>query len=134
MFSRRTLFVTAIAAGLSLAGVGTVAAQARGGMQAPKGTQRTISGTVVDLSCRFGQGLSGDSHRMCAQVCADKGIPLAILGSDGKLYLPTSAAMPGEGQNERLKDFAEQQVTVTGLVFPAGGANAIQIASIQRKA
>jgi hypothetical protein len=124
------LSLTVVAAGLSLAGASTAAAQ---GMQAPKGTQRTITGTVVDVSCKFGQGLSGNDHRMCAQVCADKGIPLAILGSDGTLYLPTSAAMPGDGQNARLKEFAEQQVTVTGTVFPAGGANAIQIASIQRK-
>lgn len=120
-----------VAAVLSLAGAGTAAAQ---GMQAPKGTQRTITGTVVDISCKFGQGLSGNDHRMCAQVCADKGIPLAILGSDGKLYIPTSAAMPGDGQNARLKEFAEQEVTVTGTVFPAGGAEAIQIASIRRKA
>lgn len=102
--------------------------------QAPQGVERTISGTVVDVSCMFGLGLSGADHRMCAQVCADKDIPLAILGSDGKLYLPTTAAMPGDGQNPRLREFAEQEVTVTGRVFPAGGANAIQIASIQRKA
>lgn len=127
----RILSLTAVAAGLSLAGAGSAAAQ---GMQAPKGTQRTITGTVVDVSCKFGQGLSGESHRMCAQVCADKGIPLAILGSDGTLYIPTTAAMPGDGQNERLKEFAEQEVTVTGAVFPAGGASAIQIASIRRKA
>lgn len=126
----RMLSVTAIAAGLSLAGVATAAAQ---GMKAPKGTQRTVTGTVIDVSCKFGQGLTGDSHRMCAQVCAGKGIPLAILTSDGKLYIPTSPAMPGDGQNDRLKDFAEQEVTVTGTVFPAGGANAIQIASIERK-
>lgn len=127
----RILSLTAVAAGLSLAGAGSAAAQ---GMQAPKGTQRTITGTVVDVSCKFGQGLSGESHRMCAQVCADKGIPLAILGSDGTLYIPTTAAMPGDGQNERLKEFAEQEVTVTGTVFPAGGASAIQIASVRRKA
>jgi hypothetical protein len=132
MFSRRALLVTAIAGGLSLAGAGVAAAQATA-MQHPKGTQRTISGTVVDVSCKFGLGLSGNDHRMCAQVCADKGIPLAILGSDGKLYLPTSPAMPGDAQNGRLKDFAEQQVTVSGVVFEAGGAHAIQIASIQRK-
>ncbi len=126
----RLLSITAVAAGLSLAGVTPGAAQ---GAQAPRGAQRTITGTVIDVSCKFGQGLSGDSHRMCAQVCADKGVPLAILGSDGKLYVPTSAAMPGEGQNSRLKEFAEQEVTVTGLVFDAAGANAIQIASIRRK-
>jgi hypothetical protein len=131
MFSR-ILSVTAIAGGLSLAGAAHARAQAMP-MHHPKGSQRTITGTVVDVSCKFGQGLSGDSHRQCAQICADKGIPLAILGSDGKLYVPTSTAMPGEGQNERLKEFAEQQVTVSGTVFPAGGANAIQIASIERK-
>jgi hypothetical protein len=128
----RMLSITAIAAGLSLGGAGIAAAQAMP-MQHPKGSQRTITGTVVDVSCKFGQGLSGDSHRQCAQICAGKGIPLAILGKDGKLYIPTSTAMPGDGQNDRLKDFAEQQVTVTGTVFPAGGANAIQIASIERK-
>jgi hypothetical protein len=127
----RTLSVTALAAGLSLAGAATAAAQ---GTQAPKGTQRTITGTVIDVSCKFGQGLSGSDHRMCAQVCADKGIPLAILGTDGVLYLPTSAAMPGDGQNARLKEFAEQEVTVTGTVFAAGGASAIQIATVRRKA
>jgi hypothetical protein len=131
MFSR-IVFVTAIAGGLSLAGAASARAQGMP-MHHPKGTQRTITGTVVDVSCKFGQGLSGDSHRQCAQICADKGIPLAILSSDGKLYIPTSTAMPGEGQNERLKEFAEQQVTVSGTVFPAGGANAIQIASIERK-
>jgi hypothetical protein len=126
----RLLSVTAALAAMSLVGSVPGAAQA---MQHPKGTQRTISGTVVDLSCRFGQGLSGDSHRQCAQVCADRGIPLAILGSDGKLYLPTSTAMPGEGQNAQLKEFAEQQVTVTGMVFDAAGASVIQIATIRRK-
>jgi hypothetical protein len=128
----RMLSITAIAGALSLASAGIARAQAMP-MEHPKGSQRTISGTVVDLSCKFGQGLSGDSHRQCAQICADKGIPLAILGKDGKLYIPTSTAMPGEGQNERLKEFAEQQVTVAGTVFPAAGANAIQIASIERK-
>jgi len=126
------LSVTTIAGGLSLAGAGVAVGQAMP-MEHPKGSQRTITGTVVDVSCKFGQGLSGDSHRQCAQICADKGIPLAILAKDGKLYIPTSTAMPGDGQNGRLKEFAEQQVTVTGTVFPAAGANAIQIASIERK-
>lgn len=130
--SSRTLSLTALVGGLNLAAAGAAPAQAMP-MQHPKGTQKTVSGTVIDVSCKFGQGLTGASHRECAQVCAGRGIPLAILGSDGKLYIPTSPAMPGDGQNDRLKDFAEQQVTVTGTVFAAGGANAIQITSIERK-
>ena len=108
-----------------------VLAHAQQMASAPKGTQKTVTGTVIDVSCKFGQGLSGQDHTMCAQVCADKGIPLAILGDDGKLYVPVSASMPGEGSNQLLKPHAEQKVTVKGTVFAAGGANAIQIASIQ---
>lgn len=107
-------------------------ADATAQMEAPEGRNATVSGTVIDVSCKFGQGLTGEDHRMCAQVCADRGIPLAILGDDGKLYIPTTAAMPGLGQNERLKEFAEQRVTVTGKVFAAGGAHAIEIGAIRR--
>jgi hypothetical protein len=101
-------------------------------MKAPPSKEATVTGTVVDVSCKFGQGLTGAEHRMCAQVCAGKGIPLAILGDDGQLYLPTSPNMPGDGQNDRLKEFAEQKVTVSGKVFDAAGAHAIQIASVKK--
>ena len=99
-------------------------------MKAPQSKQVTVTGMVVDVSCKFGQGLSGDDHRMCAQVCADKGLPLAVLGDDGKLYIPASASMPGDAQNSRLKEFAERKVRITGKSFVAGGAQAIQIATI----
>ena len=102
------------------------------GMAKPESQDVTVRGVVVDVSCKFGQGLTGDQHRMCAQVCADRGIPLAILADDGTLYIPTSAAMPGDAQNGRLKEFAEQHVTVRGKSFAAGGSRALQIATIQR--
>ncbi len=107
-------------------------ASAQAQMEAPSYEVQTITGTVVDLSCKFGHGLSGADHRMCAQVCADKGIPLVILGSDGKLYLPITADMPGSSSNDQLKEYAEQEVTVTGKVFSAGGASAIRIDKIKK--
>ena len=107
-------------------------APAQAQMEAPGYEIQTISGTVVDLSCKFGHGLSGADHRMCAQVCADKGIPLAILGTDGKLYLPITADMPGSSSNDQLREYAEQEVTITGKVFSAGGASAIRIDKIEK--
>ncbi len=108
-------------------------AEAQMKMQTPKHVEASVTGTVIDVSCKFGQGLTGvKEHRMCAQVCADKGIPLAILGDDGVLYIPTSAGMPGDGQNDRLKEFAEEKVTISGKVFEAGGAKAIQIDNIKK--
>lgn len=96
----------------------------------PVGKESNITGTVIDVSCKFGNGLSGAEHQMCSQVCADNGLPLAILGSDGKLYVPVTPEMPGKGQNSKLREFAEQKVSVRGKVFAAGGAQVIQIETI----
>ena len=123
-----------LAAGIGLLSAPSALAQGGGmmGMKAPTGKDATITGTVIDVSCKFGQGLTGADHRMCAQVCADKGVALGILTSDGKLYIPVSATMPGESENAKLKEFAEQKVTVKGKVFSAGGAEAIQIAQVAK--
>ena len=101
----------------------------------PKGEEVTVQGTVVDLDCKFRNGQSGQGHRMCAQVCADAGLPLAVLGDDGKLYMIVGGGMPGDPvakHNAQLKDFAEQQVVVRGMSYQAGGAFALTIESIER--
>jgi hypothetical protein len=117
-------------AGAVVAVIATAATAGAQQMKAPQSREVTVTGTVIDVSCKFGQGLSGEDHRMCAQVCSDRAIPLAILTADGKLYIPVSAAMPGDAQTNRLKEFAERKVTVKGKAFEAGGATAIQIASV----
>ena len=71
---------------------------------------------------------------MCAQVCADAGLPLAILGNDGKLYMVVGGGMPGQPvaeHNKGLKQYAEQEVVVRGKAFEAGGAFALTIESIR---
>ncbi len=127
---RRILQIAAVAVVVGIPA--SARAQGTTGMKAPVGKTATITGTVVDVSCKFGQGLGGAEHKMCSEVCADRGLPLAILTDDGKLYIPTSAAMPGDAQNGRLKAFAEQRVTVSGKVFAAAGAQAIQINSVAK--
>ncbi len=108
----------------------SVPAQAQGMGNAPASRPVTITADVIDVSCKLGQGLSGADHRMCAQVCADRNIPLALLGTDGNVYLPISTAMPGEAQNARLREHAEQRVRVTGRVVNQNGARGIFIESI----
>ena len=119
-----------------LAGIVMVAAMAPHGASAqmtqPEGEPATVEGTVVDLDCKFRNGLSGEQHRTCAQVCADNGLPLVILGDDGKLYMPVGGGMPGSPQNPRLKEFAEQHVRIRGMVYEAGNAMALEIASIEK--
>lgn len=85
---------------------------------------------VVDLSCKLVYNLSGDMHRECAQVCADKGIPLGLLATDGTFYVPVTMAMPGTGDNARLRPFAERTVTVKGKSIKRAGMNSIIIESV----
>lgn len=92
----------------------------------------TITAEVIDLSCKVVHGLSGPDHAMCAQVCADRGIPLALF-SDGEIIMPVSMGMPGDGANAQLKPFAEQTVQVTGKVIERGGIKSIVIEEIRKK-
>jgi len=89
----------------------------------------TITGQVVDLNCYTTMGASGASHKTCAVACAKAGVALAILSSDGNLYMPVSSKA-GDPQNSRLEPFAEGRVKVTGTHRMANGMHTIQIKTI----
>ena len=89
----------------------------------------TITGQVVDLNCYTTMGASGASHKTCAVACAKAGVALAILSSDGNLYMPVSSKA-GDPQNSRLEPFAEGKVKVTGTHRMASGMHTIQIKTI----
>ncbi|HUL48419.1 MAG TPA: hypothetical protein VLT79_00240 [Gemmatimonadales bacterium] len=93
------------------------------------GNETTITGWVIDLNCQAAAGLSGPAHKRCAQACAKAGVPLAILGDDGTIYLPVSSK-PGDPQNSRLSQFAEARVTVKGIHRYANGLHTIEITSV----
>jgi len=100
---------------------------------AAAGRQATITGTVVDVSCLIGSGATGEGHRQCGQVCADAGLPLAILGEDGQIYAALAAG-PGQGTNARLREHAEHRVLVTGTVFERHGSRGIKIDRVEMAA
>jgi len=89
----------------------------------------TVTGQVIDMNCYTTMGASGAGHKSCALACAKAGVGLAILGSDGNIYIPVSAK-PGDPQNSRLEPFAEGRVKVTGTRRVAGGVNTIEIKTI----
>jgi type 1 fimbria pilin len=121
---RNSLLAAAVIAAVCAA---PLAAQEHGGAA---GRAATITGTVVDVSCLVGSGATGDGHRQCAQVCADGGLPLAILGSDGNVYMPLASA-PGQGTNAQLREHAEHRVRVAGRVFERNGVRGIKIESVE---
>jgi type 1 fimbria pilin len=96
--------------------------------QAASGNEMTITGQVVDVTC-YAHGQSGAGHKMCAEACAKAGVQLAILGSDGTLYMPISekAADP---TNPRLTPFAEGKVKVTGKHKLVNGLHTIELKTV----
>jgi hypothetical protein len=94
------------------------------------GNEASITGQVVDVNCFVSMGASGASHKACAQACAKAGVALAILGSDGTLYMPVSSK-PADPQNARLEPFAEAKVKVTGTHRMASGMHTIEIKTIE---
>ena len=96
---------------------------------ASQGESVTITGRVVDASCFVALGKSGADHKQCATACARSGVSLAILSTDGTLYLPVSSK-PADAQNPRLVPFAESPVKVTGTHRLRAGMHTIEIKTI----
>ncbi len=94
------------------------------------GDQVTLTGQVIDVNCFTTNHLSGPQHKSCATACANKGVALAILSSDGTIYMPVSSK-PADPQNSRLLPFVEGKVKVTGTHRMASGLHTIEIATIQ---
>ncbi len=126
----RKLALTALSLGIFA--LGAMPASAQMDMKPAEGHAVSMTVSVVDLSCTSVYNLSGDDHRMCAQVCFDKGVPLALQGEDGTLYMPVTMAMGQERGDKDLRDHAEQKITVTGKVIERGGLNTIIIESISK--
>ncbi len=122
----RKFALTALSIGLVALAAQPTSAQ----MQAAEGTEVSFTASVVDLSCNTVYNLSGNDHRMCAQVCFDLGVPLALMSEEGTLYMPVTMAMGQERGDKDLRGHAEHTVNVTGKVIERGGLNTILIESI----
>lgn len=100
------------------------------GAQAKAADQVTVTGQVIDVNCFTTHQLQGAQHKNCAIACANKGVSLAILSSDGTIYMPVSSK-PADPQNSRLLTFVEGKVKVTGTHRMANGLHTIEIESVQ---
>jgi hypothetical protein len=91
----------------------------------------SIEGQVIDVSCYLGQGLKGEAHRQCAEICANQlGIPLNVLDDEGNLWQLVDDDMPGHDQNPTVVQYAEQRIRATGTLIDKGGNKAIIIKDV----
>jgi len=91
----------------------------------------TVTGEIIDSACYIKMGAKGESHRSCAQGCADAGIPLAMLedGTDEVIWLAAKSDM--ESPNAALKEHAGRKVTITGEWAERGGVKILVIDTVE---
>ena len=90
----------------------------------------SVTGEVVDSACWIKSGAKGESHRTCAQKCADAGIPLALVedGTNKLVWLYSVDDM--ETPTKELRPYAGRKVTVTGTWAERGGAKILLVDKI----
>jgi hypothetical protein len=90
----------------------------------------TVKGEVLDLACFMKSGAKGKDHKGCAATCIGKGGPVGLLGTDGKVYLLVEDHENAAAFKE-LKNFAAENVTVTGAKHERNGLNGIVLAKVE---
>ena len=98
--------------------------------------EETIKGKVIDQSCYAkDKSNTGKDHKMpqdvadCAVACAQKGRPMALLTSDGKVY--TIAGDLAASNNAKLIAHISHTVEVTGDVTEKDGKMTIASPSLK---
>jgi hypothetical protein len=91
----------------------------------------TITGRLIDQACYdHDKTATGNDHKMggkdvagCAAMCAKKGLPVALLTTDGKLY--TVKGGLAADSNAKLVAHMGHTVSITGDVTTADGKSTI---------
>lgn len=90
----------------------------------------SVTGEVVDSACWIKSGAHGESHRTCAQKCADAGIPLAVVEDESGRLVWLASVDDAETPNALLRPFAGRRVTVTGVYAERGGAKILLVEKV----
>ena len=91
----------------------------------------SITGEVIDSACYIKMGARGESHRECAQKCADAGIPLALVENGSNRVIWLASENDAETPNKTLRPFAGRKVTITGSWVERGGAKLLIVQSVK---
>jgi hypothetical protein len=99
--------------------------------------EATVKGQIVDVSCyNMDKSNSGVDHKMpkgdtkdCAIGCAKAGRPMALLTSDGKVYVLTGGL--AADKNAKIVPHVAHTVEVTGDVTEADGKMMIAADSLK---
>jgi hypothetical protein len=114
--------LAALAAGAALTAL-PLGAETSAGAGAPKNSEVTVTGEVLDRACYLDHGAHGAGHADCARKCISSGLPVGLKATDGKTYLLIGEHMPA---NDELAKHAAETITVHGKLVERDGINLLE--------
>ncbi len=91
----------------------------------------SVQGEILDMTCYLHKGSKGRRHRACAQMCAEKGLPIGILTDQEEVFLliedhdnpePYAAAAKLAGRKAALKGKKYSKGAVTAIMVTEAAA------------
>ena len=93
----------------------------------------TVTGEIIDTWCYVTEIMYalGTAHHQCALWCAIGGIPVSVLGEDGKVYVVLKIEDDGTNvANPGIVKIQTHQVTVDGDLYERDGVNYLIVTQV----
>ena len=104
-----------------------------GTADAAKAKRVKVTGELIDTWCYVTEIMYsiGTAHHQCAVWCAVGGIPVSVLGEDGKVYVVLKVEADDKSvANDRLIRIQAHQVTVNGDLYQRDGVNYLVVTQV----
>lgn len=98
---------------------------------AEEGKKITTKGEILDLACYISHEGKGIKHQKCALTCLKNGQPMGLLTEDGTVYLLFADHQDSKAFDE-AKNYAAEQVEITGVFSERAGIKAITVQSVKK--
>ena len=96
----------------------------------PKGEKVTLKGELVDMWCYMEAGDRGPAKKACATACAKAGNPIALVDTEGNLYL-TAGLESHQPARDLLVGKMNEQVTLTGTLVKKYGVQMLYVDALK---
>lgn len=116
-FAARTVIAAALTTGMLLAFTAPAV---------PAQEEVTVQGEILDMTCYLHKGSKGRKHRACAEMCAQKGLPIGVLTGNDEVYLLIEDHDNPSPYADAVK-LAGRDASIKGVKYAKGGVAAIMV-------
>ncbi len=91
-----------------------------------------VQGEILDMTCYLHKGSKGRKHRACAEMCAQKGLPVGVLTASDEVYLLIEDHDNPDPYADAVK-LAGRDASIKGVKYSKGGVAAIMVTEAKAK-